>query len=119
MNITLKRGLSWLTTLIIPFFLLMTAIRLLFTPLYPQVTYRLPGFPPDTYGFSLEDRLHWSRISIEYLLNDADINFLAKQQLPDGQPLYNERELSHMLDVKILVQRMILAWTILLGVLVA
>lgn len=118
MNTTLTRGLSWLITLIIPFFLLMTAIRLLFSPLYPQVTYRLPGFPPDNYGFSLEDRLHWSRISIEYLLNDSDISFLANQQLPDGQPLYNERELSHMLDVKILVQRMIVAWTILLGLLV-
>jgi integral membrane protein (TIGR01906 family) len=113
----MERILTWVTALIVPFFLLMTAIRLLFTPLYPQVVYRLPGFPPDQYGFSLEDRLHWSRISIEYLLNDQGIDYLAKQQLPTGQPLYNDRELSHMVDVKVLVQKMIIAWDILLAVL--
>ena len=57
-------------------------------------------------------------VSIEYLLNNAGIDYLANQQLPDGPPLYNERELSHMLDVKILVQKMISAWYILLAVLV-
>ncbi len=77
MKPTLTRIISWLITLIVPFFLLMTAIRALFTPLYPQVVYRLPGFPQDEYGFSLEDRLHWSRISIEYLLNSAGIDYLA------------------------------------------
>jgi integral membrane protein (TIGR01906 family) len=118
MNPTLSRILSWVTALIVPFFLLMTAIRILFTPLYPQVTYRLPGFPPDRYGFSLEDRLHWSRISIDYLLNNSGIDYLANQQLPDGQPLYNPRELSHMVDVKTLVQKMIVSWDILLVVLV-
>src|SRR5512141_1499251 len=117
MKPTFSRILSWLVTVIVPFFLLMTAIRAIFTPLYPQVVYRLPGFPADTYGFSLEDRLHWSRISIEYLLNNAGIDYLANQKLIDGQPLYNERELSHMLDVKIVFQNMVVAWIILLVVL--
>ncbi len=118
MNPILARILSWVTTLIVPFFLLMTSIQLLFTPLYPQIVYRLPGFPPDEFGFTLEDRLHWSRISIEYLLNNSGIDFLANQRLSDGQPLYNERELSHMVDVKVLVQKMIVAWRILLVALV-
>ena len=118
MNATITRVFSWVITLIIPFFLIMTAIRLLFTPLFPQVEYRMPGFPADTYGFTLQDRLHWSQVSIDYLLNDAGIDYLANQQLPDGTPLYNERELGHMLDVKILVQQMISAWYILLAVLI-
>jgi integral membrane protein (TIGR01906 family) len=118
MNPTLKRALSFLITLIIPFFLLMTAIRILFTPLFLQVEYRMPGFPPDIYGFSLEDRLHWGSISMLYLLSDNDIQYLADQQLADGSPLYNERELSHMVDVKILVQQMLTAWWILLIVLI-
>ncbi len=100
----------------VPFFLLMTAIRLLLTPLYPEIEYRMPYFPPDPYGFTLEDRLKWSRISIEYLLNDADLSFLANLKLDAQTPLYNERELKHMLDVKILVQQMITGWTILSGV---
>jgi integral membrane protein (TIGR01906 family) len=114
MNLTVQRVLNGLIALMVPFFLMMTAIRLLFIPLYPQVVYRTPGFPADAYGFTLEDRLHWSRISIEYLINDAGIEYLADQQLPDGAPLYNERELSHMYDVKVLVQKMITAWTVLL-----
>ena len=54
--------------------------------------------------------LKWSKVSIEYLLNDAGPEFLAAQRLGDGTPLYNERELSHMLDVKLLIQQMITAW---------
>lgn len=119
MNRTLQSLIAWVITLAIPFFLLMTAIRILFTPLYPQVVYRTPNFPIDMYGFNLQDRLHWATISMNYLLNDANISFLAQQQLPDGSPLYNERELSHMLDVKILVQKMIVAWYILLAGLAA
>lgn len=118
MNPKLTRALSWLIAIIVPFFLIMTVIRLLFTPLYPQVVYRMPGFPEDIYGFSLDERLHWSRVSMEYLLTDSDIDFLAGQQLADGQPLYNQRELSHMVDVKVVLRGMITAWTILLVVLI-
>lgn len=100
----------------VPFFLMMTAIRLLLTPLYPEIEYRMPYFPPDPYGFTLEERLKWSKISIEYLLNDSDLSFLANQKLDPQTPLYNERELKHMLDVKILVQQMITVWSILAGV---
>lgn len=114
-NFLRSSGLA-LVSLSVPFFLMMTAIRVLITPLYAQVIYRMPYFPDDPYGFTLEDRLKWSRISIDYLVNDAGIEFLADQRLEDGAPLYNERELRHMLDVKILVQDMITAWTILGGV---
>ena len=97
--------LSWLIALSVPYLLIMTAVRFLISPLYLQFEYNRPGFPPDTYGFTLEDRLKWGNISVEYLLNDADISFLGDQQMEDGSPLYNERELSHMLDVKILIQQ--------------
>ncbi|MRS04523.1 TIGR01906 family membrane protein, partial [bacterium] len=39
--------------------------------------------------------------------NNAGPEFLADLKFDDGQPIYNERELSHMLDVKNLVQLMI------------
>ena len=93
---------------------MMSSIRILFTPLYMQVEYRMPGFPADPYGFTLQDRLHWSEVSLEYLLNSSDISYLANQRLADGAPLYNERELSHMVDVKTLVQKMLIAWWVLL-----
>jgi integral membrane protein (TIGR01906 family) len=115
MKNTLKTiGLA-LISLSMAFFLIMTAVRLLLTPVYAQVEYRMPYFPADSYGFTLADRLKFSRVSIDYLINDAGISYLADQRIDAQTPLYNERELSHMFDVKVLVQRMLLAWAILAG----
>jgi integral membrane protein (TIGR01906 family) len=101
---TFSRILAWLITIFVPFALTFVGLRLLLTPAFPQVEYRTPGFPPDDYGFTLQDRLHWSTISIEYLVNNADISFLGNLTFPDGSSLYNERELSHMHDVKQVVK---------------
>jgi integral membrane protein (TIGR01906 family) len=117
MNQTLSRILSWIITLIVPFFLIITAVRLVFTPFSVPIVYRLPGFPPDQYGFSVEDRQHWARVSLNYLLSNADISYLAGQTLPDGQPLYNARELKHMVDVKTLFQTSFRVWDVLLAML--
>ncbi|GAB4490672.1 MAG: hypothetical protein Fur0016_02740 [Anaerolineales bacterium] len=110
--------IPWLTALLIPFALIMLGARLLMTPLFPEIEYRMPGFPADPYGFTLEDRLRWAKPSIEYLINDSDLSFLAELQFNDGAPLYNERELSHMLDVKNVVQRLLNLWFINLALLV-
>ena len=101
----IARLLSWLISLSVPYLLIMVAVRLLISPFFLQFEYNRPGFPPDTYGFTLEDRLKWGNLSLQYLLNDADLSFLGDLKLEDGSPLYNERELSHMLDVKVLIQR--------------
>lgn len=120
-----KKGFSWqslitlLVSTIVPLVLLMSAVRLLMSPVFVQVEYRLPGFPEDAYGFSQADRLHWSQVALDYLLNDAGIDFLGDLQFPDGSPLYNQRELSHMLDVKNLVQAALPVWYALLLVLLA
>jgi len=100
----LPRVLSWLVAILLPVALTFLGLRLLLTHAFPEIEYRLPGFPPDEYGFSLQDRLHWSKISIDYLLNNSDISFLGDLTFPDGSPLFNERELSHMQDVKRVVQ---------------
>lgn len=107
-----------ITALLVPFTLIMLGARLLMTPLFPEIEYRLPGFPADPYGFTLEDRLHWARPSIEYLLNSADLSFLAELRFADGTPIYNERELQHMLDVKNVVQMLLRVWYAHLALLV-
>jgi integral membrane protein (TIGR01906 family) len=86
--------------LIMPVLLVTTAIQVTLTPLFVNVEYRLPGFPPDEYGFTTADRLKWSAYSINYLIGRVSNEEFANQQLPDGSPLYNERELTHMLDVR-------------------
>ena len=114
---TLRPLLLVLLSLAVPFWLILTAIRLLFTPAFLNVEYRLPGFPADPYGFTLQDRLHYGSLSLEYLVNDSDLTFLEEITLADGAPLYNARELSHMLDVKILVQQAFTVGWVLTGVL--
>lgn len=106
--------LSILISVMVPLVLLMTAVRLLMTPVFVQVEYRTPGFPEDTYGFSRADRLQWSQVALDYLLNDEGIDFLGDLQFADGSSLYNQRELSHMLDVKNLVQAALPVWYALL-----
>lgn len=110
--------LSWLTALLVPFALIMLGARLLMTPFFPEIEYRMPGFPEDRYGFTLDDRLRWSKPSIEYLINDAELSFLAELKFDDGAPIYNERELSHMLDVKNVIQMLLKVWLVDLGLLV-
>ena len=101
---TLFRIFSWLITILLPLALTFLGLRLLLTHAFLEVEYRIPGFPADDYGFKLQDRLQWSKISIDYLLNNADISFLGNRTFPDGTALFNERELSHMQDVKKVVQ---------------
>jgi integral membrane protein (TIGR01906 family) len=109
--------LSWFVTTLVPLALLMLGVRLLMTPLYLEAEYRMPGFPEDSYGFTLQDRLKWSKPSVEYLLNGEGVEFLAALQFDTGEPIYNERELSHMLDVKKVVQVLLLVWYVDLALL--
>jgi integral membrane protein (TIGR01906 family) len=110
MNPKLTKFLSTLTTLLTPIVLLGLGLRILLTPVFYNVEYRLPWFPPDNYGFTMEDRLHWAPYAIKYLLNDANISYLGDLTFPDGNPLYNERELSHMHDVKVVTQGALKFW---------
>lgn len=113
------RLLSVVIAVIVPFFLIMSAVRVLISPLFLQIEYRSPAFPPDVYGFSQADRLYWSRFAVDYLVNHAGIEYLGDLRFPNGLPLYNERELDHMVDVKNLVQAMIRVWRLLLALLLA
>ena len=110
--------ISWLITLLIPFILIGLGIRVLLTPLFPNIEYRMPYFPPDIYGFSTQDRLHWGMDGINYLLNSADVSYLGDLKLSDGTPLFTEPELSHMHDVKVVVQNFLKIWYIVIVVLI-
>ncbi len=68
---------------LIPVILTLTNVRLLLTPLLPEIEYRLPGFPADPYGFTLENRLKGVKMSIDFLLNNAGIDQAAKWTFAD------------------------------------
>ena len=112
------RILSWVVTLLVPAALCMTAVRAMMTPLYLQFEYNSPGFPADPYGFTKADRLYWSNIALDYLLNSAGTSFLGDLRFKDGSPVYNERELRHMVDVKNTVKGALTVWVVSLVLLV-
>lgn len=110
--------LSWFVTLLTPIVLLGLGLRLLLTPIFYNIEYRMPYFPPDSYGFTTQDRLHWAPYAVNYLLNNANITYLGDLKFPDGSPLYNERELSHMHDVKGVTKGALKVWYVSVGLLV-
>jgi integral membrane protein (TIGR01906 family) len=107
--------LSWIVTIFVPVLLVLTSVRLLLKPVFLPLEYNTPGFPVDTYGFTIVDRLYWSRISQEYLVNKEGISFLADLRFPDGSSVYNQRELQHMVDVKEVVRKALSVWYSSLG----
>jgi integral membrane protein (TIGR01906 family) len=102
--------LSFPVTLLVPIALIGLGLRILLTPLFLQVEYNMPYFPPDEFGFTTADRLHWAPYALNYLTNSADISYLSDLKFEDGKALYNERELSHMNDVKRVTQGALKAW---------
>jgi integral membrane protein (TIGR01906 family) len=81
-----------------------------------QIEYRLPGFPEDRFGFTLDDRLYWASIDIDYLLKDYDLEYFDDLLLEDGSPMHNKRELKHMEDVKRLVRAVWKVWGVGVGI---
>ncbi|MFM8320133.1 MAG: TIGR01906 family membrane protein [Chloroflexota bacterium] len=106
----LARLTGWLATLLLPVALVLSAIRLLLAPWFLPFEYNMPGFPADPYGFTKADRLYWSAYAMDYLVNDAGIEYLGDLRFADGSAVYNERELRHMVDVKAAIQITLRVW---------
>jgi integral membrane protein (TIGR01906 family) len=106
--------LSVIVMICIPFLLMMGAVRLLLNSFFLDYEYHLPNFPEDPYGFTTNDRLYWGKISLNYLVNDQGISYLGDLKFADGSSFYNERELSHMADVKNLIQVCLKIWYVVI-----
>jgi len=110
-------ALSVLVAIAIPFLLMMGAIRLLLNPFFLDYEYHQSNFPADPFGFTTTDRLYWGKISLNYLVNDQGIDYLGNLKFADGTSFYNERELSHMHDVKNLIQTTLKIWYVVIAAL--
>lgn len=113
-----NRILAWGTALITVGALVLTAVRILLVHAFLPFEYSMPGFPPDPYGFTKADRLYWSSIAMDYLLNSEGVDFLGNLRFQDGSAVYNERELSHMVDVKVALQTALKVWMASLALLI-
>ncbi len=96
----MKTILTWLTALFVPLILLSIALRVLLTPTFLRLEYGQASFPPDPYGFTQSERLHWATYALEFIRTPQPLSYLADLKMNDGRPLFNDRELRHMLDVQ-------------------
>jgi integral membrane protein (TIGR01906 family) len=118
MKINLLNILTFVVSLLTPLALIGLALRILLTPIFYTVEYNMPYFPVDTYGFTKADRMYWAPYAVEYLVNNADSSYLGDLKFPGGAPLYGEREVSHMTDVKNVVKGSLRVWYVSLATLV-
>lgn len=88
----------------LPVLLVLVSVRVVMSPAFLYFEYNRPDFPPDAYGFTREDRLYYGPYAVDYLLNDAGIEYLANLQFANGSSLFNPRELRHMADVKLVTR---------------
>jgi integral membrane protein (TIGR01906 family) len=106
-NPTVITAVRWLVIIATPFFLGLGGIRALISwenPSYPEWEYA--HIAPDQFGFTPEERLELAEATLDYMQRPEPapqvIHMLEDLRLPGSdEPLYNDSEISHMLDVKI------------------
>jgi integral membrane protein (TIGR01906 family) len=103
---TLDKIIRWLVILAIPVLLTVGSVRFLISwnqPSYPEFEYG--RIVPDSFGFSEEERLQLAMDTMAYLRRSEpapDVIYMLEDLRIPGtdNPLYNEAEIGHMLDVK-------------------
>ncbi len=100
----IKKVFSALIILSIPIIISVLSILVLLSPIFTNLEYRRPGFPDDSYGFTTAERLDFGNQTRRYLISNNTLEDLQQLVFENGDPIYIERELSHLEDVKIVLQ---------------
>ena len=99
----MARVFQVLIAVFFPIMLLAAAIRAVTSPLFLWVEYHRPGFPADSFGFSTDDRMTYGSYTVDYILNWASPRYLGELVNSDGDQLFLDSEVGHMLDVKVVL----------------
>jgi integral membrane protein (TIGR01906 family) len=97
-------AVRWLVVIAMPFMIGLGAIRAVILWDYPAWEYQ--RIPSDQFGFTDEERLDLAQATLAYMQRpepaEQVIFMLEELRLPgSNDPLYNEREIEHMIDVKV------------------
>lgn len=104
-----------LTALWIPVVVVGGAVRALTTDAYLALEYGKPSFPPDTYGYTPQQRFDLASTATHYVLTHLPDDALSGQTL-GGASVYNPREVTHMVDVRAVFRSVLDVWHLGLGV---
>jgi integral membrane protein (TIGR01906 family) len=94
----------------VPVVLSVVAILILLSPVFINLEYRRPGFPPDQYGFTTNERLYFGNQTRRYLISPMTLEDLRALRFEDGEPIYIQRELDHLQDVKIVLRGVLIVF---------
>jgi integral membrane protein (TIGR01906 family) len=110
MTVTAKRMLlracAILLIVCLPWFLALTSLLPLLSPAFLRFQYARSDVPAST-KFSPQERQEAAEAAAYYLVSSEGIDYLANLTGPEGSALFNERELTHMVDVKVLLGKAI------------
>ena len=110
----------WLTVFLqtvivaaVPVVLVVMPIRVLMHPRWVYFEYGRPDFPPDSFGWTLEERTRLAVTGIDSIIGPRGVVVLQEARFSDGTPAFNEREVGHMRDVRLVTGNIYLAQAVL------
>ncbi len=113
MNRLLQFALKAIIVVAVPIVAIVIPVRILMHPRSVLFEYGRPDFPPDFYGFTLQERTQLAITGIDSIIGPRGVVVLQEARFADGAPAFTEREISHMQDVRVLTQRIYAAQVIL------
>jgi integral membrane protein (TIGR01906 family) len=95
-----------LVAALVPVVLVANGVQVIAHDWFVRFEYGRDGFPADPYGFSASERTKLALTGLHSVqpTNGEGIELLRRARLPNGEPAFDRRELSHMLDVRRLLQ---------------
>jgi integral membrane protein (TIGR01906 family) len=85
----------------VPAILVVNGFRVLATDTFVEWELGRDGFPPDLYGFTTGQRTALAKLGLRSIQPGSEgIVLLERARLSNGTPAFEERELSHMRDVR-------------------
>ena len=114
MNRWLQVILQTVIVLAVLVVLVVLPIRVLMHPRWVYFEYGRAGFPPDYYGFTPQERTQLAIVGVDSIIGPRGVVVLQEARLPDGSPAFNEREVGHMQDVRVVTGNIYLAQMIML-----
>jgi integral membrane protein (TIGR01906 family) len=101
--------LKMLIVLVLPFFIILGSVRLLTTEQYLAFEYGKSSFPPDTFGYTQQQRLELASVNMRYVRDNLPSGTLSNETLNGGR-VYSQREVTHMADVQAAFQSVWRTW---------
>ena len=96
-----------LVTICLPLTLVLVSVDIIASNAYIRHEYGLPGFPPSGL-YPPDERLRLAEATLCYLRSSESTDHLRELEY-SGEPVYNPREVQHLVDVKAVMKGVFLA----------